>query len=104
MAPKIRTDGKKTWPAFKMSQCRLVIYFTSKLLLLVYGLKKYSITECKSVAMGGIGWRTGFTEVHCIWKHNTGLQRNTSNSSMLNVVNSDLLSECSSPEHETDFF
>lgn len=52
--------------------------------------------------MGRIGWVTGFTEVHCTWKHNTGLQGNTSNSSMLNVVNSDLLSECFPSEHETD--
>lgn len=52
--------------------------------------------------MGRIGWVTGFTEVHCTWKHNTALQGNTSNSSMLNVVNSDLLSECFPPEHEND--
>lgn len=24
--------------------------------------------ECKYVAMGRIGWVTGFTEVHCIWR------------------------------------
>lgn len=58
--------------------------------------------QCKYVAMDRIGWATGFTEVYCVWKHNTGLQGKTSNSSMLNVAHSDFLSECFSPEHQTN--